>query len=82
MNGLKEMWHRPEYRERQLKMRNSPEFKERWIKAMQPVRKLTDDEVREIRESDATQSELAKAFGVSQTAIFFVKHRRTYRHVE
>lgn len=45
------------------------------------MRKLTDDQVREIRASSLTQVELARKYGVAQTKISYVKNRKTYKHV-
>lgn len=44
-------------------------------------RKLTADEVRAIYCSPETMGALASTYGVSKTAIFNIKHRRTWRRV-
>lgn len=44
--------------------------------------KLTEDDVRAIRASDALLKDLAKQYGVSASAIHFVKIRKTWKHVE
>ena len=43
--------------------------------------KLTNEQVRYIRASGATQTNLAKVFGVTQAAVWYIKARRTYRNV-
>jgi hypothetical protein len=43
--------------------------------------KLTDDRVRAIRSSDASDAALAKEFGVTRATIHAVRHRRTWTHV-
>ena len=48
---------------------------------MPPIRKLTDDDVRFIRASYRSQSDLGELFGISQVAIWKVLHRETYRNV-
>lgn len=48
----------------------------------QHLSKLTDDQVREIRAANATQDELAKRYGVSQTTISNIRRGRTWRHVD
>jgi hypothetical protein len=45
-------------------------------------RKLTEDNVRTIRSSTKTNVSLAKKFGVSNGAIFLVRHRKTWKHVK
>jgi hypothetical protein len=51
-----------------------------------PGAKLTDDAVREIRRryaaGDVSQTALAKEYGVSQTVIFHLLKRNTWKHVE
>lgn len=49
--------------------------------AAQHLAKLTDDIVREIRASDASQAELAERYGVSQGTISNIVLRKTWRHV-
>lgn len=47
--------------------------------------KLTTEDVREIRHTPikfGTQAELARAYGVSQTAIWAIIQKRTWRHVK
>lgn len=47
--------------------------------------KMTDDDVRELRRSyaahEASQPELAKRFGITQSSVWAIVHRRTWRHV-
>lgn len=50
--------------------------------AVQRMRRLTDEQVREIRVSTSTQRELGRRFGISQEAINCIKSRKTYRDVE
>jgi len=47
-----------------------------------PQAKLTEQDVRHIRASKLTNTELSHAFGVSRTTIRLVRQRRTWRHVE
>jgi HNH endonuclease len=49
--------------------------------ALLPQAKLNEESVLEIRNSTQTQKELAKKFGVSQTAISFAKNRLRWSHV-
>lgn len=49
--------------------------------AAQHLAKLTDDQVREIRESTESQTALAKRYGVSQGTISNIVLRKTWRHV-
>ena len=44
--------------------------------------KLTESDIKYIRESDLTQKELAKEFGVTQANISEIKRGRTWRHVK
>jgi hypothetical protein len=44
-----------------------------------PKRRLTQAEAEEIRASDEAQRTLAKRYGVSQKAVWMVKHGITYR---
>jgi hypothetical protein len=46
-----------------------------------PSSKLTEDRIRIIRSSSLPENVLAKAFGVSHTAINRVRHRITWKHV-
>ena len=43
--------------------------------------KLTEQDVREIRASSATERELAFTYAVSQVAIHFIRTRKTWKHV-
>lgn len=49
---------------------------------MQPMSKLTNDQVRAIRASGETNNSLAAKYGVDPSAISLVKNRKTYRSVE
>jgi hypothetical protein len=44
--------------------------------------KLTDDDVRKIRQDGRYQREIAKDFGVSQRAVWSIKAGKTWRHVQ
>lgn len=44
-------------------------------------RKLTDDQVREIRSSTKTTRELASIYGLSNAGIWYIKRRETYKDV-
>lgn len=44
--------------------------------------RLTEEDVRAIRASTDSYSTLACRFGVAVTTVFYVRHRRTWRHVE
>lgn len=44
--------------------------------------KLSDDDVRAIRLDGRNQRDIARAYGVSQSQIWCIKRRRTWRHVE
>lgn len=44
-------------------------------------RKLTDDEARDIFTSDEPMKMLAARYGVSYSAVWKVKERKTYTHV-
>lgn len=44
--------------------------------------KLTEVQVREIRELDLPQSKIAKLYGISQGSVCHVRTRRTYRDIE
>lgn len=46
------------------------------------ARKLTDDQVREIRANPISGSVLAKHYGVTQKVIWSIRHRLSYQHVE
>lgn len=43
--------------------------------------KLTEKDVKEIRRSEAKQSEIAKAYGVSNGQISGIKNRRYWKHI-
>jgi hypothetical protein len=46
------------------------------------IAKLNDDKVREIRSAEGvTQRELARRFGVSQSQIWMVRSRKSWRHL-
>ena len=46
-----------------------------------PRAKLTEDDVREIRATNATTRALAEVYGVSQVSIHFIRSRKTWKHV-
>lgn len=46
------------------------------------ARKLTDDQVREIRSSDLSYSQLSKKYGVSINVLQKIKHYQTYKDVK
>lgn len=43
--------------------------------------KLTEEQVREIRKSTATQRELARIYGVNQSNISYIRQRKTWKQV-
>lgn len=43
--------------------------------------KLTEKDVLAIREMSGSQAQIAKTFGVSQSNIFYIKSRRSWRHI-
>jgi predicted XRE-type DNA-binding protein len=45
-------------------------------------RALTDEQIREIRASTGRQWEVADLYGLTQTMVSQIKHRKIYRHVE
>jgi hypothetical protein len=45
------------------------------------ARKLSDDDVREIRQNPVPGIVLAKHYGVSDTVIYDIRNRVTYQHV-
>jgi hypothetical protein len=47
----------------------------------QRARKLSDDDVREIRQNPIPAIVLAKHYGVSDTVIYDIRNRVTYQHV-
>ena len=53
----------------------------RWVSRKGAGRKLTDEQVREIRASSEPQRVLADRYGISQPAVVQIKKRRTYREV-
>lgn len=53
----------------------------RWVGRRGASRKLTDEQVREIRASSEPQRVLADRYGISQPAVVQIKKRRTYREV-
>ena len=48
----------------------------------QRARKLSDDQVREIRSNPIQAPVLAKHYGVAQKVIWSIRHRESYLHVE
>lgn len=46
------------------------------------ARKLTDDQIREIRSSDLSYSQLSKKYGVSVNVLQKIKHYQTYKDVK
>jgi hypothetical protein len=49
---------------------------------MHPHAKLTEDQVRAIRADTRPKKTLARVFGVSRSAIQFIKNGRSWRHVQ
>lgn len=49
--------------------------------AAHPRAKLTEEQVRGIRESAESQTCLAHAYGVSQSLIWAIVHRKVWAHV-
>jgi len=47
----------------------------------QRARKLTDDQVREIRSNTISGPVLAKHYGVTQKVIWSIRNRQSYQHV-
>ena len=47
----------------------------------QRARKLTDDQVREIRSNPISGPELAKHYGVTQEVIWSIRNGESYQHV-
>ncbi len=47
----------------------------------QRARKLTDDQVREIRSNPISGPELAKHYGVTQKVIWSIRNGESYQHV-
>lgn len=47
-----------------------------------PLRKLTDHQVRSIRASSETQRVLGERYGIAQCCIAFIRTGRTYRHIQ
>jgi hypothetical protein len=43
--------------------------------------KLTDEDVKSIRQDNRTQREIAKSYGVSNAIICYAKNRKTWKHV-
>ena len=43
--------------------------------------KLTEDDVRAIRQSSKTQVALAQEYGVDQSAVSLIRNRKTWRHI-
>jgi hypothetical protein len=50
--------------------------------SLNPSAKLTEDQVREIRESTATNAATAALYGVGATVVSNIRNRRLWRHVE
>jgi hypothetical protein len=48
----------------------------------QRARKLTDDQVREIRSNTISGPVLAKHYGVTQKVIWSIRNRQSYQHVK
>ena len=55
--------------------------KDRWDGGGKYLRKLTDDQVREIRSSNQTAYRLGKIYGVNKGIIRFIKNGTTYQDV-
>lgn len=53
----------------------------RWVGRRGASRKLTDEQVREIRASSEPQRVLADKYGISQPAVVQIRKRRTYKEV-
>lgn len=43
---------------------------------------LTDDQVRDIRAAVGRQRDIAKAFGICQATVYYIKSRKTWTHLE
>jgi hypothetical protein len=48
----------------------------------QRARKLTDEQVREIRSNTISGPVLAKHYGVTQKVIWSIRNRQSYQHVK
>lgn len=44
--------------------------------------KITEDDVRYIRSTDKVAKELFEHFGISRTQIYYIRHRKTWKHVD
>lgn len=66
------------HRKRDYEMRRKQEIMEK----PKSSRKLTDDQVREIRECDLSYSQMAKKYGVSVNVLQKVKAYQTYKDVD
>lgn len=47
-----------------------------------PTSKLTENDINNIRLADGSNPEIAKAYGVSRTAIYHIRNGRSWNHVD
>ena len=55
---------------------------DRHVDGTMPNAKLTEEQVREIRASNKSQTELGREYGVSQMAISLIKSARNWKHLK
>jgi DNA-binding transcriptional regulator YiaG len=60
--------------------------REKWRKGranhQSPAAKLTEDQVRQIRQATGRQADIAAAFGITQTTVSDIKRRRSWSHID
>jgi hypothetical protein len=60
--------------------------REKWIKGRdnytRPASKVTEDQVRQIRQATGRQADIAAAFGITQTTVSDIKRRRSWSHID
>lgn len=44
--------------------------------------KLTEEDVRRIRQSNKTQKETARYFGITRSNVSYIQSRKTWKHVK
>lgn len=63
--------------------RNSTGWECNWTKGQNnPQSKLTEDDVRAIRSDPRTHRQMADEYGVTASTIYYIRTRRTWRHVK